>query len=59
MLATEILEIQFDFTKVGFHVAARLYHPGTLDEFALVVNAIKQNGQMGFLGDDIETFLPG
>ena len=58
MFAFKVLEIKFDFLHVMFQITGRPDYFRALDQFLLIVNAIKMDGQPGLQCDVIESFLP-
>ena len=58
ILSLEILEIEFDVAHLTVNIPIGNNGLGATDEPLFVVHAIKQNGNLSFLGDVIESFLP-
>ena len=54
----EILEIEFDLAHVLLYVARGMEGLGRDDQFLLVVDGVEDDGEAGFLGNKVKTFLP-
>ena len=54
----EVLEVEFDLTHVLLYVARGMDGLGRDDQFLLVVDGVEDDGETGFLGNKVKTFLP-